>query len=75
MTDAMYSSSLEALGKLSTGELEELFQGAKINELILEPGETVFDLAVRIKCLPEGGKPRDYEYNLLIGLMEYSIMY
>ena len=59
MTDAMYNSSLEALSQLSSSDLEQLFSGAKVNELILEPGETVFDVAMRIKCLPEGGKVKN----------------
>ncbi|XP_072044425.1 tyrosine--tRNA ligase, mitochondrial-like [Amphiura filiformis] len=54
MSDAIYNSDLEALGQLSSSEMQQLFQGAKINELILEPGETVFDIAMRVKCLPEG---------------------
>ena len=57
MTDALYHSDpLEALSRLSSEDMEELFAGAIVNELFLEPGDTVFGIAQRIKCLPEGSK-------------------
>ncbi|XP_033117961.1 tyrosine--tRNA ligase, mitochondrial-like isoform X2 [Anneissia japonica] len=56
LTDALYGSSgLEALEKLNENEAEELFQGAFISRVILEPGMSIMDVVEKVKCLPPGG--------------------
>ncbi|CAG2060658.1 unnamed protein product, partial [Timema podura] len=54
----IYEGSLEALGKLNTSELSHLFEGATVCELLLEPGTTLLDLALRAKCFATAGDAR-----------------
>nr|CAD7439483.1 unnamed protein product [Timema bartmani] len=54
----LYEGSLESLGKLNTSELSHLFEGATVCELLLEPGTTLLDLALRAKCFATEGDAR-----------------
>nr|CAD7430564.1 unnamed protein product [Timema monikensis] len=54
----LYEGSLEALGKLNTSELSHMFEGATVCELLLEPGTTLLDLALRAKCFATEGDAR-----------------
>ncbi|XP_071954001.1 tyrosine--tRNA ligase, mitochondrial-like [Antedon mediterranea] len=57
LTEALYGSSgIRALEVLNEKEAEELFKGAFISQIILEPGISIFDMVEKVKCLPTGGK-------------------
>ncbi|XP_071489885.1 tyrosine--tRNA ligase, mitochondrial-like [Diadema antillarum] len=53
-TDALYSSEPGTLDQLSEEELMQLFQGAGLVEMMLEPGLTVYQVGVAAGAIPEG---------------------
>ncbi|XP_033630478.1 tyrosine--tRNA ligase, mitochondrial-like [Asterias rubens] len=53
-TDALYSTERQSLEQLNATEITELFRGASITSLLLEPGYSVGQLLDRLKCLPQG---------------------
>lgn len=54
-TAAMYDSDIEQLGKLQSDDVVTLFKGARVLDLLLEPGITVHDLAVKAGCFKSPG--------------------
>lgn len=46
----LYDNSLDSLSKMSADELINVFEGAKVSELVPEPGITTYGLAMKIKC-------------------------
>lgn len=55
-TAAMYDSSIENLSKLSARDIETLFTGAKVIDLLLTPGLTVKELALTAGCFNHPGE-------------------
>ncbi|XP_022243320.1 tyrosine--tRNA ligase, mitochondrial-like isoform X1 [Limulus polyphemus] len=49
-TEALFHSTPETLVKLNEEELRQIFQQATVVELLLDPGTTVLDMAMRAKC-------------------------
>lgn len=49
-TEALYVGNLDVLGKLTATEIKEVFSGATICDILLEPGMTALDLAMKAKC-------------------------
>ena len=54
-TKALFQNNPEALSQLSEVEIEELFKNIPVSSLILEPGTTVMDLVMKIKCFGREG--------------------
>lgn len=50
ISDALYSGNINALGELSPQEVSQLFNGATYTELFMEPGTTMIQAAMKIKC-------------------------
>jgi tyrosyl-tRNA synthetase len=50
ISSALYQGNLEALGELSAKDVSQTFNGAPTSELLLEPGMTMLDVAMKIKC-------------------------
>lgn len=46
---ALYDGDFAALSSLSQAEMMSIFNGAKVHEILLEPGMTVLDLALKAK--------------------------
>ncbi|XP_046890636.1 tyrosine--tRNA ligase, mitochondrial [Hypomesus transpacificus] len=57
-TNALFHSSLEALGQMSEAELQELFREAPFHQLLLEPGTTVLEACHQAGAISPG--PRGY---------------
>ena len=53
-TNAMFHSSLEALGQMSEAELQELFREAPFHQLLLEPGTTVLEACHQAGAISPG---------------------
>lgn len=49
-TSALYDNNIETLCKLSFNDVFKIFSGATVVELILEPGLTVLQMAMKAKC-------------------------
>lgn len=49
-TSALYDNNIETLGSLSINDVSKIFNGATVVELILEPGITVQQMAMKAKC-------------------------
>lgn len=49
MTAALYEGDFAALSSLSAAEMKSVFAGAKVHNIMLEPGMTVLDLALKAK--------------------------
>lgn len=49
VTAALYDGDFAALSSLSRTEMKSIFVGAKVHEIILEPGMTVLDLVLKAK--------------------------
>lgn len=49
-TEALYGSSIAAIASLNAEEIAEIFKGAEIVELLPQAGQTVMDLAMKIRC-------------------------
>lgn len=52
ISDALYSGDVQALGTLHPQEIPALFVGAPYAEINLEPGTTMIDAAMKVKCFP-----------------------
>lgn len=50
ISDALYSGNINSLGELEVQEVSRIFEGAAYNEILMEPGTTVLDIAVKAKC-------------------------
>ncbi|XP_038064265.1 tyrosine--tRNA ligase, mitochondrial-like isoform X2 [Patiria miniata] len=55
-TEALYHTSPASLEQLNDAEITELFQGATVTRLLLEPGFSIAQMLDRVKCLPQGHK-------------------
>lgn len=53
-TQVLYHGALEELENLSEQEIETTFKGMKIHYAVLEPTTTIYDIATKIKAIPEG---------------------
>jgi len=49
-TSALYDKSIETLSTLSVSDVLKIFNGATVVELMLEPGITVLNMAMKAKC-------------------------
>lgn len=49
ITAALYDGDFNALSSLSHVEMKNIFVGAKVHDILLEPGMTVLDLALKAK--------------------------
>lgn len=49
-TTALYDNNVETLSKLSVNDVFKIFNGATVVELMLEPGVTVLQMAMKAKC-------------------------
>uniref|UniRef100_A0A0K8VEW0 Tyrosine--tRNA ligase n=1 Tax=Bactrocera latifrons TaxID=174628 RepID=A0A0K8VEW0_BACLA len=50
ITDALYKGSVDALGELNYEEVKQTFAGAKVVDLLAEPGMSMLQLAMKAKC-------------------------
>lgn len=48
-TAALYDGDFAALSSLSQTEMKSIFTGAKVQDILLEPGMTVLDLVLKAK--------------------------
>ncbi|XP_022093643.1 tyrosine--tRNA ligase, mitochondrial-like [Acanthaster planci] len=53
-TEALYHTSPASLEQLNDAEVMELFQGAAVTSLLLEPGFSIEMMLDKVKCLPQG---------------------
>ncbi|CAH4032571.1 unnamed protein product [Pieris brassicae] len=49
-TEAIHSKNVKSLITLSSIELEQVFEGAPVTQLLLSPGITVLELGLKAKC-------------------------
>lgn len=49
VTAALYDGDFNALSSLSQVEMKNIFVGAKVHDILLEPGMTVLDLVLKAK--------------------------
>lgn len=49
---ALYEGNISALSTINAKEVEELFHGATVCEVLPEAGQSILDLAMKIKCFP-----------------------
>ena len=52
VSDALYNGDVQSLGNMPPREIADLFAGASYNELFMEPGTTMIDVAMKVKCFP-----------------------
>ncbi|CRL05321.1 CLUMA_CG018131, isoform A [Clunio marinus] len=52
ISKALYSGNIQSLGELKPEEVPNLFTGASYVELYMEPGTTMLDAAMKVKCFP-----------------------
>ncbi|XP_063704809.1 tyrosine--tRNA ligase, mitochondrial [Culicoides brevitarsis] len=52
VSSALFKGDATILGTLPTNEIKDIFKGAPVVDILLEPGMTVFDLVTRVKCFP-----------------------
>lgn len=52
VTDALYKGNVDALGNLSPNDVKQTFAGATYTEILLDPGISLLDVAMKIKCFP-----------------------
>ncbi|XP_022904282.1 tyrosine--tRNA ligase, mitochondrial [Onthophagus taurus] len=51
-TKALYEGSVAALSSMTVEEVAQLFQGATVVEVLPEAGQSILDLALKVKCFP-----------------------
>lgn len=49
-TSVLYNHNIETLSTLSVNDVFKIFKGATVLELMLEPGITVLQMAMKAKC-------------------------
>lgn len=49
-TSALYDNNINTLSTLSVNDVIKIFDGATVVELMLEPGTTVLQMAMKAKC-------------------------
>jgi tyrosyl-tRNA synthetase len=64
-TSALYDQTAESLMALTAEDISKIFEGAKMCELLLQPGTTVLDLAVQAGCFTSESKCNDTAYLML----------
>lgn len=47
---ALYDKSIESFVRLNASEIADVFEGATVVDVMTEPGITVYDLAMKVKC-------------------------
>lgn len=52
VTSALYNGNVEALGSLSPNDVRKTFSGATYTEIPLEPGFSILNAAMKMKCFP-----------------------
>lgn len=55
-TEAIYSKDVKSLISLSSEDLEQVFNGAPIINLLLSPGISVLELGMKAKCFSTESK-------------------
>lgn len=55
-TAALYDNNLEHLKNLELIDLQNIFEGATFAELLLEPGTTILEAAIRAGCFKNESK-------------------
>ena len=63
-TSALYDQTAESLMELTAEDISRIFEGAKVCDLLLQPGTTVLDLALQAGCFTSESK-----YNNMACLM------
>lgn len=73
MTAALYDGDFAALSSLSQSEMRSVFNGAKVQEILLDSGMTVLDLVLKAKIYKHDRKPsigaelnRKHSYYMII---------
>lgn len=62
ITKALYEGSLEALADLSDNEMKSTFVGAPVYEILLQPGMTIMDLAMKAQCYANDSKNNENNF-------------
>jgi hypothetical protein len=57
-TSALYDQTAESLAQLTAEDISNIFQGAKICDLLLQPGTTTLDLSLQAGCFTSESKYR-----------------
>lgn len=57
-TSALYEGNVDALGRIPSSDLVQLFTNATTIELLPEVGMSVLDLAMKAKCFPTQSKTK-----------------
>jgi hypothetical protein len=55
-TSALYDQTAESLTQLTAEDISNIFQGAKICDLLLQPGTTTLDLSLQAGCFTNESK-------------------
>jgi hypothetical protein len=55
-TSALYDQTAESLTQLTAEDISNVFQGAKICDLLLQPGTTTLDLSLQAGCFTSESK-------------------
>lgn len=50
LSDVLYRGNINAIGELHPQDISQLFSGASYSEVHLEPGTTMIDIAMKVKC-------------------------
>ncbi|XP_039262919.2 tyrosine--tRNA ligase, mitochondrial-like [Styela clava] len=53
-TQVLFHGQLEQLENLTDQEIDATFKGMKIHHAVLEPTTTIYDIATKIKAIPDG---------------------
>jgi hypothetical protein len=64
-TSALYDQSAESLMDLTAEDISKIFEGAKVCDLLLQPGTTILDLAMQAGCFASESKYNDMAYRML----------
>lgn len=67
-TEALYVGNVEVLGKLSTDEIRDVFNGAVMCDVLMKPGMTAVDLAMKAQCFKQESEfnSSNFNFKLLI---------
>lgn len=56
ITDALYKGDVDALGELNYEEVKKIFAGAKVVDILAEPGMSMLQLAMKAECFNSESK-------------------
>lgn len=56
VTSALYDQTAESLMQLRAGDIGSAFEGAKVCDLLLQPGTTTLDVALQAGCFTNESK-------------------